>query len=777
MAKVDYTGAPTDAPQIEAPNDYEHEQASPAAFGAPIAQGAEALGQGIDTAEHFYGQVAADNGTNNTLQTVTNILHGDPSKTVIGPDGKPTPDTGFFGKRGADAMAARQDTAHQIDDAISENRESLSTPQAKLQYDNDTRRYRAQWQLQMGTYADQQQMVWAKDTNNTSALLGLNAASRAPTDDDTIADAQEKVRTAYVKNAQLLGEDPNGAVLKADQDVAMARIRSLVGSPNIADREQAERVLDDSRGVLGSRTDYDQIVRSVKSAVVEAKLSPAIDSAVAEATDHARQIVGNPAAAGSSPTAQAPSPNSIGNLKTSAGFIQPATPTEGVIAAANNLRSGYRGLTLDQIAQKWAPAADGNDPAAWAANVSRAAGIATGAVPNLDDPNTLAAMVRGIGVAEKKPHDLTAFTPEVISNGVAASISGQHAALANGAQSGAVPKYPSTADALNASMPQTLAKAQTDAEQLFPNYPDAQERYVQGVERRLNQTITQQHQQYEVDTHVVQSVLAGPQPPISEEELKASSPQVAAAWQSMQLNNPLGAASVERMFDANAKGRATTYGSGFKDYLDRALAPSTDATRISNESQLWPLVGTGEDAALTNTGVNALSGLLQTRGTSQGEAFAAQAKDFIDQMHADLTFSNPSLGRADPKGEALFSRFMVQALPQLTTANKNGNLSALLNPTSPDYLGKLAQSFSRTPAQIMKDRLLNQSPTGKAMMEVGDTGAMGRYLLKEAVENGRLTKDQAAHIGENHGFFAKAGPAPVKAPAYTPQALTPPAGG
>jgi len=760
MAREDYTGVPEVQAQLEAPNDYQRVDATPASFGGQAAEGLGDLGQGVMKASEFYGQVAADNGTNNTLQQVTSILHGDPNKTVMGPDGQPQPDTGYFGKRGADAMAARAETQQAIDEAIQENRESLSTPQARLQYDNETRRYRAQWLTQMGTHADDQQRVWAQDTNTTAATLALNQAARSPTDPTAVGDALQRTRNAYVKNAQLRGEDTSGAVLKADQDVAMARIRSLV----VNDPQSAEKVLDESKGILGSRADYDQISHGVKTAVINATLAPAIDDGVKEALTTARSLVGNPAAPGAAGTTPSHAFN-IGNVKQGASYAAPASPVDGVVLAANNLRGGYRGLTLEQIAEKWAPKADGNDPATWAANVSRASGIQVGQVPNLDDPATLSTLIKGIGVAEKKPADLGAFTPQTIQQGVTASLAGKHANLQGSAAPIGSPgsPYPSVADALNAHMDQIVDKAQTDAERLFPNYPDAQERYVSGIERGVNRTISQQRQQYEVDTHVVQSVMAGPKPPISEDELLATSPQVAQAWNSMQINNPYAALSVERMFDANAKGKALTYGTGFKDYLDRVLAPSTNADRITNSSQLWPYVGTGSDAPLTNTGVNQLSSLLGERGTPTGEAFASQAKTFIDNMHAELTFSNATLGREDPKGEARFSQFMAQALPILMTANKNGTLSKVMDPNSPDYLGKVALSFARTPAQIMKDRLITEdTPEGSRLALMG-TPDQGRELLRDAVANHRLTPQQAAQIAEDQGYTRKA-PKPGTAP-------------
>ncbi len=92
--------------------------------------------------------------------------------------------------------------------------------------------------------------------------------------------------------------------------------------------------------------------------------------------------------------------------------------------AANNLRSGYQGLTLSQIANKWAPASDGNNPAQWAATVSKVSGLSVDQVPNLDDPTQLQSVLSGIAAAEKSAGDRSKFTPDVLEQGVKASLSG-----------------------------------------------------------------------------------------------------------------------------------------------------------------------------------------------------------------------------------------------------------------------------------------------------------------------------------------------------------------
>lgn len=344
----------------------------------------------------------------------------------------------------------------------------------------------------------------------------------------------------------------------------------------------------------------------------------------------------------------------------------------------------------------------------------------------------------------------------------------------------------SVADNLRTMMPTILDQARTFAEQKWPNYPDVQERFEQTVERRLQQTIGQQDQQYLVDTHIVQSALLGPNAPTSESELTARGPDVAAAWTRMQTENPLAAAGVERMFDANAHREAAVYGTEVKNYLDRVLAPDSDPSRITNPSQLWSVVGTGDGAPLTNTGAGALAQLTALRGTPDGEAFAAQARGFVDAIHARLTYSNAAIGIPDPEGEERFARFMAQALPILLRAYKDGTLPKLLNPQSPDYLGNMVNAYMRPPAKMMQDRLnaraaLAVTPPGPTYTEQTmnqalnalDNDEQRQDALKDAVARGRIDLQTARAIAQQRGYIQGA-PGSGGLPA-APVMLAPPA--
>lgn len=81
------------------------------------------------------------------------------------------------------------------------------------------------------------------------------------------------------------------------------------------------------------------------------------------------------------------------------GFARFATPEEGLAAAARNLltyQDKYGINTLSGIANRWAPAGDGNDPAAYAQSLSAQTGIAPNQPLDLRDKGTLAPLLSAI---------------------------------------------------------------------------------------------------------------------------------------------------------------------------------------------------------------------------------------------------------------------------------------------------------------------------------------------------------------------------------------------
>jgi hypothetical protein len=823
-----YSGVPDQEPSLEAPNDLQHEQATPASFGGEVAQGLEAAGQGAFKAADFYGQVAANQATNNYLDERDKVLYGDPSKgaatdpitgqPLTAPDGGAVYNGGYFGLRGQAALEARPQVAEQLDEIAKDQAEGLQTPMARQQFEVASRRYRAQALEQVGSHADNEEKTWAKSVNQTTADLALGQVARTASDDTASAAAGEGVRAAYLKTAQIDGLDTRGALLRADQDVALTRIRALIGDDDPAKRAMAETVLDRSTGILGSLPQYDQIVRTVRGAVVEATLDPTVDGLVSGALSNA-QASGAPSApflakgpgydriastaqrAGATPAeidtlqrfAHAESggnPNAMNEAGTRFGIFQyphggPQSVEDQTSTTLTALRQNTATLTRElgrppteaelYLMHQQGPA---GGPALLTAPADMSAVQALTPAYHGNVATATAAIAGNIGLPYKTPEEKAAAN-QAASAMTAGQFRDQWSQKFGGGTAGAAGGM-SVADSLRERMPQLVENARTTLEKQFPNQPDVVDRGVDRFERQLNLQITQQDQQYAVDAHIVQAAMAGK--PISEQDLISTSPQVAAAWQRLQTEDSRTAAATRNMFDANSHGAAVVYGTQFKGVLDRVLAPASDPDVVKNPTQLYSYVGSSPDAPLTNSGVEQVSRLTALRGSPQGEAQLALIKGFVDNMHGQLSASNRVAGYYDEKGEAAYSKFIGQALPILERAAKDGTLSKVIDPNNPDYLGNAARPFMRSQAQMIHDRITYQPPTGaytadslRQDLDSLDNDAQRSEALHAAVASHRLTPQvYQAYLLARQGAGANRAAlvAPPPAPAPTTSALT-----
>lgn len=720
MAEVaDTTGLPSVTPQTEAPNDTSHVQTNPAQFGGLAAQGIEKLAAGGLDAVKFYGQVAADNATNQLQEYNNAILNGDPSKKVQGPDGTMVPDTGFLGKRGADALSAAPDVLAGLDQKTKEIRDNLPTPEAKLQFDQDSRRYRFNWQAQIANHAREQQYTWAKSVNTQTEATALNVIGSAPESDATFAQGNDRLRGAYVRQAHLDGTDPSEALTRADQTAVLTRIRAAIPTnPSLA-----QRVLDDNTKILAGLPGYDTLTRQVKSGVIESQIGPATDAAISAAKTVAQSSVGL--------------------------MGQPNGPSTAPLSEAQV------GTLIPQLFPGSKITSEQRSPEhnAEVGGVPNSMHIPGQAVDFVPPPGTSLAQVRSALQAKGLPISELIDEKTHIHWGWGTK----------GAESQPTERYPTVTDALRGNYAQTVQQAQEYAQKAWPQYPDAQERYVSKVQRGLDVAISKQDQEYTIATHTVQQAMGGTlthgQLPTSEEELNAISPDVASAVQTMKYNNPYGWQTVEKAFDTNAKGKSVTLGVNFKENLDRVLAPANDPNRLTDTSKLWLSSGSGPDAAITNTGIQNIVSLSQLRGTPQGEASATQIRTFADAMYGQMTFTNKRSNIYDHNGETRYSDFMAQALPVLTKAAQSGNLAAVLNPKSPDYIGNLAQHFMRAPAQIMHDRVADHLPPLDYSVMTQHLNSLSsddlrKQALKDAATNGSISLQDAMRIGIERKWIA-----------------------
>ena len=259
-------GVASVTPDATPPHDYQQISSSPDSFGAQIAQGEEKLGAGATKASTFFGQVAADDASNNFQDYATKLLHGDPNKTVPGPDGQPMPDTGYMGLRGRAALDARPDVSRQLDDKLKELRGNLQSPEQQLQFDNFSRRYRSMVDERVGSHADGQATTWYTGVNTATAKLALDHISNNYDNAGELGHGLEDLKTAYVRNAQLQGARPadpatgfpgdaqyQEAIQAAQRDGLKAQLDAMA----VKDPARAQAILDrpENKAIAGQYYD------------------------------------------------------------------------------------------------------------------------------------------------------------------------------------------------------------------------------------------------------------------------------------------------------------------------------------------------------------------------------------------------------------------------------------------------------------------------------------------------------------------------------------------
>lgn len=170
----------------------------------------------------------------------------------------------------------------------------------------------------------------------------------------------------------------------------------------------------------------------------EEQAPPVIGGAVPAGGQASGQPSAAPAAA---PSGGPVNPNNIGNLRPPGqnGFQQFDSPAAGAVALADQLpKYAARGInTLTKLGAIYAPTGDGaNDPAQWAANVGKGAGLDPNAPVDFSDPNVRARLIPAIAQAEG--HSAAA------ARGMA-GLQGAPAAPGPGAAPAAAPSMPAPA--------------------------------------------------------------------------------------------------------------------------------------------------------------------------------------------------------------------------------------------------------------------------------------------------------------------------------------------
>lgn len=683
MAQVPYEGGvPQVAPETRTPDDYQHIQANPNSFGGLIAQGEQQLGAGASKAGQFFGQVAADNASNDYQDKVDKLLHGDPTKMrtgpdgapVLGPDGKPVPDTGFLGLKGQPATMAWPQVAQQLEDQRKKIRDTLQTPEQELKFDDFSRRYHSYAVGQVGTHADTQYNAWYTDVEKASsdnALRGLtNAVTSANLTEQQKGEAiqhfESDLVNARLKTAQRLGAQPgdalwNATIDDARRDAFKARLEAI----SVKEPARAMSMLDKHKDLAGlyyeplanqfrARADEQTGITAGTEAIKHTYEKVPPSSSVVPVLDQ----IGRQYGVSGTYLARVRQIESAGdnNAVSPTGPVGPFQFTKATAAQYNLTDRNDLFSSADAAARL---AAD---------NKSALQGY-LGRPPT--DAETYLAHQQGAGGAAKLLANPNARAGDLVGDAAIRNNGGDPNASASEFTSMWTVKFN---NAPNTSG-QTRKSAAYQEVAGNPNLTEPARNYAITF---INRTIAQQTIAEEGDTKArkaasdkaakdyVTRMLNGNMQNITTDI--ANDPNL--EWQTRQHL----ADAAEKKSGSDVIGALQTYGPGFWDAYKGVTAPVNDPARIGDPTQL--LARAGPDGDLTLAGVQKLWQISkESQGSVNDQAVNTTKTGLMNYAKQKLSFEQDTgpIKIRDPKGEAIFqARFIPKFLAAYDKWTKDG---------------------------------------------------------------------------------------------------------
>jgi hypothetical protein len=685
MAQDQDIFAPTAQAQVQSPNDTFHQQATPADFGAPIAQGAEKLGAGLEQAGQFWGQVQTDGQLNGAYKQGEQLV------------------AAYKNTRGPDAVKQQQQIRDQIAQTFQDAGSQLKTPAQKLQFDNASRTYMDRFLLsQVDQHANQQGQQLAHTTFTDGMNRTVGQTAMVAGDQDHV-DALADHAVAYSLDAATALYGPNmpdeirqSAISTARAAVYKQQIETLAADPKTA--PMAMTALERNKADLGA--EYPLLQQRIKASVNDGIGQQAFQEALARTGQtflggqqpNAPQPIPN-AAAGGSPNWEVSNNNFAGIRKpgvtagpNAGGFQSFSTPEEGV-AAVDRLLTSYQdqhGLnTIAGIVNRWAPPSDHNDTATLIQNASKWTGFAPNQPIDLHDPAVkeplITAMIRNEqgGNLPVSPNVIHAVSQGLVgSSGPASTL--PSAALKAGLYDQLL-QDPRLAD--NPAAFQVAVRAANE------------HATVASIASMQNEAAQKQQREAE-GTSIVNDVL-NRKPDNYTQRIANSSLTYEAK---LALN-----AGIEKYVQQDLGKDTVTDGPKIWDVYQRIHLPDGDPNKITSPTQLYAMGPTGD---LTLSGIDRLTKELAAKGTVSGEAEASMRNQFLKTARGEITGSSAHMGWEDPQGDAQFTKFLGQFWPQYQQGREAGisPQDLLTNTKSKDYLGgDLIAGFKRTPAQQAAD--------------------------------------------------------------------------
>ena len=225
--------------------------------------------------------------------------------------------------------------------------------------------------------------------------------------------------------------------------------------------------------------------------------------------------------------------------------------------------------------------------------------------------------------------------------------------------------------------------------------------------------------------------------------------------------------ALEKKAEQEVNGTTKQYGAGFWNVFDQVTADDDDPRRIRDPVAILKRAGPGGDLNLE--GADKLISELRIRDKPEGVAESEMRKQFLLNARKQITGSDDLAGIRDPKGDELYLKFMTYALPAYEAAKAAGKTAQqLLNPDSPDYIGKSISTFRRTPQQMYDDIMNRQEETNKpAAFDPSKIKTLEE--AKAAYASGQMNKQQADELAIERGWGFRKPPEPERPQVPTSQ--------
>lgn len=179
----------------------------------------------------------------------------------------------------------------------------------------------------------------------------------------------------------------------------------------------------------------------------------------------------------------------------------------------------------------------------------------------------------------------------------------------------------------------------------------------------------------------------------------------------------------------------------FKDLFERIHLPPDDPRAITDEKQLDPHFGNG----VAPDSLNFLRTEISGRRTPEGMIESEMKKRMFDTAKSALSGSNSLLGIRDPKGDEQLQRYMAYFLPEYDKQRKAGKSAVeLLDPGSPEYLGKAIQQYKRPWDDVLRDSF--PAPDGSRKDYKSAAEVTADY------QAGKISKGKAGEILRQKGW-------------------------